>query len=139
MKNISFKPSKKETVSGYITLVTVIILIPFLLLQGTLIVKSSIDMIKASKIFSTRNGILVERNNCFEEALKYIRNNPEFTGDKSFYVGIASCDVAVTNMGEDPELGSLKNIDLIVTTDEFTAKFNRNIAVNGKNISILKN
>lgn len=130
---------KKKKALGYITLVTVIILIPFLLLQGITVVKSSIDMIKASKIFSVRNGILIEKNNCFEETLKFIKNNSEYIGEKTFNINDSTCTATISDTGIDPELGTLKNIFIEVTKDDYTVEFSRIIAVSGKNISVIKN
>ena len=123
---------------AYVTLITVIVLIPFLTLQGVLIIKSSINMLKASKIYSIKNDILVNKNNCFEEGLKYVKANPDFNGTKSIPMEESTCDVTVQELRIDPELGVIKSVRVEIIQDEYSKTFLRNVAVTGKNIDIIK-
>ena len=71
---MKIKVCKKNT-HGYVTLIVVIMFIPFLLLQGINLVNMSLDIVNTSSNTVSSNNQYIEEQTCWEEVSFFILNS----------------------------------------------------------------
>jgi hypothetical protein len=98
---MKFNKSKNKKLKGYITLVVVIILTPFLLLQGINLVNTSIDILKISTSTTTRNKQYTQEQSCWEEILYFLKNNEELLGNREIKTPEIICKFNVSKIEEN--------------------------------------
>ncbi len=69
---------KKKKMRGYITLVVVLIFIPFLLTQGINLLYMSIDIVHISGNSIASNRQYIDEQTCWEEILYLFKNRTSF-------------------------------------------------------------
>lgn len=65
----------KKNMRGYVTLIVVIMFIPFLLLQGINLVNMSLDIVNTSSNTVSSNNQYIEEQTCWEEISFFILNS----------------------------------------------------------------
>lgn len=93
-KHIHFQNLKYN---GGVALTTVIILTALLMLSGTTIVLTSIDLRKSTKNNSSYIQAEINFDSCIEESVHRIKFNPTFTGSFSINLLNGSCQSIVSN------------------------------------------
>ena len=91
---------KGKILKGYITLVVVIILVPFLLLQGINLVNNSIDIVNVSKNSILTNKQYIYEQTCWEEILYFVKNNDTLPSTLSLLTPNITCEFDVEAIGE---------------------------------------
>jgi hypothetical protein len=101
---------EKKQMKAYITLVVVILLVPFLLLQGINLVNISIDIINVSSSSIISNKRNINEHTCWEEILYHIRHNQEFLGHKLITTSEINCDFNIEAIATNEYKVSLESI-----------------------------
>jgi hypothetical protein len=90
--------NNKKNMKGYVTLVVVIMFVPFLLMQGINLVHMSIDIVHISSNSVSSNKQYIDEQTCWEEILYFFRNNSNILGAKSINLQNTSCDFFVEEL-----------------------------------------
>ncbi len=98
MKKIKIK---KKNMRGYITLVVVLIFIPFLLIQGINLLYMSIDIVHISGNSIASNRQYIDEQTCWEEVLYSLKNSSEIPSEKSIDSSDTHCNFVVQEIGEN--------------------------------------
>ncbi len=88
----------KKNMKGYVTLIVVIMFIPFLLMQAINLVNMSIDIVHISVNSVASNKQYIDEQTCWEEVLYFFRNNTDILGAKSINLEHTSCDFFVEEL-----------------------------------------
>lgn len=92
---------KNKKTKGYITLVVVILLVPFLLLQGINLIHISIDIVNVAKNSVNHNSQYIQEQSCWEEILYFFRKNDEIVGELELQIPEITCKFLVEDLGEN--------------------------------------
>ena len=92
--------SKKKNMRGYVTLIVVLVFIPFLLVQGINLVDMSIDVVHVSSNSVASNRQYIDEQTCWEEILYFFRNNNGMSYEKSIDFSYTTCDFNVQEIEE---------------------------------------
>lgn len=114
MDQLHKKLKEKDLYKGGIALPTVIILTGILILTGTTLVLSSIDLRKSSKNNQYRISAQIGINNCLEESIQRLKYNPDFTGLLTVPISSGECSATVT----DSLQPGFKEVELTATSGD---------------------
>ena len=92
---------KTKKLKGYITLVIVILFVPFLLLQGINLVNSSVDIFHISTNSITSNKQYIDEQSCWEEIMHFFKKNTEIIGSREINTPTITCVFFVQDLGAD--------------------------------------
>ncbi len=91
--------NKNKKTKGYITLVVVILLVPFLLLQGINLIHISIDIVNVAKNSVNYNSQYIQEQSCWEEVLYFFRKNDQIIGEVELQIPEITCRFSIENLG----------------------------------------
>lgn len=120
---------KNKKLKAYITLVVVILLVPFLLLQGINLVNTSIDIVHVSTSSIFNNKKYIYEQTCWEEVLYFLRNNDELIGEQVIQTPDLECNFTIEEIQEEKFkiiLETLKE-DYYSTTTKFVSYDQENL------------
>jgi hypothetical protein len=127
------KVKKKENkMKGYITLVVVIILVPFLLLQGINLVNNSIDIVHISKNSIFTNKKYINDQTCWEEILRFVKKNEEIIGSRTIGTPEIACEFTIQEIEDDKY-----QITLETTKEGYYSKKTRFILYNSDTLQFI--
>jgi hypothetical protein len=123
---------RNQTTKGYITLVVIILLVPFLLLQGINLVNTSIDIVHISSSSISRNRQHINEQTCWEEILYYFKNNGDILGQKI----ITTSEIHCVFLVEEIDIDKYK-ISLNSQKDNFHSFSQRYVLYDNNNLDFI--
>lgn len=106
----------KTLYNGAVALTTVIILTSILMIAGTTIVLTSIDLRKSTKNNNSFIQAEINFDSCIEESVQRLKYNPGYTGTFTVTMINGSCEAIVSN-DVDP---MVKILEIISTSETST-------------------
>ncbi len=91
----------KKNMRGYVTLVVVIMFVPFLILQGINLVNMSVDVAHISTNSVAGNNQYVDEQTCWEEVLYFLRTETVVPVGGSINFSETECEFFVQDLGEN--------------------------------------
>jgi hypothetical protein len=114
----------KKNKRGMIALVSLIFLSTVLMVTGTTVLFTSIDLTRSTSEFFKGNLSQASAQSCIEEALKKIQDNKSFTGNLNITTSSSTCTGTITNQGAD---NSIKIISISNTQDSRTYSITKRV------------
>lgn len=90
----------KKNMRGYVTLIVVIMFVPFLLLQGINLANMSLDIVNTSSNTVSSNNQYIEEQTCWEEVSFFILNSNggNILGEKVIEFSDITCNFLVEQL-----------------------------------------